>query len=372
MFKRTVVAWIICLWAANAMAAGAYDPALKYRTVTSERFAVHYPPGARNLGLRVSRLAEEILLRDAALFGFMPEGPIDIVMVDNTDEANGFAQVLPKNTIHIYLSAPTELAGLSSYEDWLRILLTHEIAHICDLDQSWGFTRALRTVFGKYVQWNGYTPQFLSEGVAVYTETRLTETGRGRSSYVEMMLRMAALDDRFLHIDQANVFFPDWPGGNVAYFYGGRFHLWLADQFGRDKVANLHHTLAAQWIPYVYYFGAHMALGDSLPSLWNQWRQDELTYAQEVTCRRAAIRSDALDPADFPWPRPDRRALRAGGRLHYLFALESRGRCHGAPHQPRWQRRRLPGTANLQLALQFLARWPGAVLRPRGHQRPLR
>jgi hypothetical protein len=151
MFKHTVVAWIVCLWAATAMAAGSYDPALQYRTVTSPRFAVHYPPGARNLGLRVSRMAEEILVRDAALFGFLPEGPIDIMMVDNTDEANGFAQVLPKNTIHIYLSAPTELAGLSSYEDWLRILLTHEIAHICDLDQSWGFTRALRTAN----TWNG-------------------------------------------------------------------------------------------------------------------------------------------------------------------------------------------------------------------------
>ena len=276
------------------MAAGPYDPALAYRTITSPRFAVHYPPGARNLGLRVSRMAEEVLLRDAALFGFLPEGPIDIIMVDNTDEANGFAQVLPKNTIHVYLSAPTELAGLSSYEDWLRILLTHEIAHICDLDQTWGFTRALRKVFGKYVQWNAYTPQFLSEGVAVYTETRLTETGRGRSSYVEMMLRMAALEDRFLHIDQANVFYPDWPGGNVAYFYGGRFHLWLADQLGREKVADLHHTLAAQWVPYVYYFGAHMALGDSLPSLWDKWRLDERTYALEV---QAGVMQHGITPS---------------------------------------------------------------------------
>ena len=103
MFTRTVVAWIVCLWAASATAAGPYDPALQYRTITSQRFAVHYPPGARNLGLRVSRLAEEILLRDAALFGFLPEGRIDIMMVDNTDEANGF-RAGDAQRYHPYLS----------------------------------------------------------------------------------------------------------------------------------------------------------------------------------------------------------------------------------------------------------------------------
>ena len=273
-----------------AHAAGSYDPNLEYRTLSSGRLAVHYPPGAFNLAVRVARLGNEILRRDADLFGFTPEGPLQVVLTDFTDTANGSAQVLPQNRIILYLAAPTELTGLSAYDDWLTILLTHEIAHICDLDQTHNFTRGLRAVFGKYIQWNAYVPQFLSEGVAVYAETKLTRTGRGRSSYVEMLLRVAALDDggggggdgRFLAIDQANILFPDWPGGNVAYFYGGRFHLWLADTLGEAAVPALHHYYAAQVLPYFYWFGAKAILGASLPDLWERWRQDERTYAQEV------------------------------------------------------------------------------------------
>src|SRR5947207_1580040 len=118
----------IMLFVGTALGAGPYDPALTYRTIESPHFAVHYPPGARNLAVRVSRMAETVLQRDAELFGFMPEGQIEVVLTDSSDDANGSAQVLPKNIIRLYLAAPTELTGLSSYDDWLQILLTHEIA----------------------------------------------------------------------------------------------------------------------------------------------------------------------------------------------------------------------------------------------------
>ena len=181
----------------HANAAGLYDPQLDWHSITSPRFNVHFPQGGRNLALRVSRQAEQAIEDVAKLFGFMPEGRIEIVLSDASDLANGSAQVLPKNTLRLLLSAPTELTGLSSYDDWLRILLIHELAHICDIDQTWGVTRFLRTIFGKYIQMNGFTPQFLSEGVAVYAETLLTPTGRGRSSYVDMILRTAAREQKF-------------------------------------------------------------------------------------------------------------------------------------------------------------------------------
>ena len=109
-------------------------------------------------------------------------------------------------------TAPTENTGLSFYDDWLRLLVIHELAHICDIDQTWGVTRFLRWIFGKYISMNGFTPQFLSEGYAVFAETVLTKTGRGRSSYVAMLQRTAALEDQFLNIDQAHIMYSDWPG----------------------------------------------------------------------------------------------------------------------------------------------------------------
>jgi len=263
-------------------AAGIYDPKLQWRTITSPRFAVSYSQDQRNLALRVSRIAEEVLDNVGDLFGFVPDGKINIVLSDQSDRANGSAQVMPSNIVRIFLTAPTELTGLSAYDDWLRILLVHELSHICDIDQTHGITRLLRWIFGKYIQNNGFSPQFLSEGVAVYAETLLTSTGRGRSSYVSMLLRMAALEDRFLRIDQAQVQFSDWPGPNAAYFYGGFFHLWLAQRYGQSSVADLHRLYAAALFPYLYWFDAKEVFGHSLPDLWEQWRQEELSLARKV------------------------------------------------------------------------------------------
>jgi hypothetical protein len=283
---------LLAAWPAQA--AGPYDPTLTWATVESPRFAVHYPDGGRNLAIRVSRIAEEVIDPITELFGFIPEGRIEIVLSDASDDANGSAQVMPKNILRLYLAAPTELTGLSSYDDWLRILITHELAHICDLDQTHGFTRFLRWIFGKYISWNGFTPQFLTEGVAVYAETVLSQSGRGRSSYVAMLLRMAALEDQFFRIDQAHLQVADWPGGNVPYFYGGFFHLWLAQHFGRDAVAELHRRYASTLIPYVYWFGAEAVFGDSLPDLWEEWRQEELAFAREVAAR---VEAEGVTPS---------------------------------------------------------------------------
>lgn len=277
--------WLgLCILAitTSVHAASLYDPALKWNTVTTAHFDVHYPDGARNLAIRTGRIAEEVLGDVENLFGFSPEGPIELVLSDASDNANGSAQVLPKNIIRILLTAPTENTGLSSYDDWLRILLVHELAHICDIDQTHGVSRFLRWIFGKYIAWNGYAPQFLSEGAGVFAETVLTNTGRGRSSYVAMLLRMAALDNTFLAIDQANIQLNAWPGPNAAYFYGGAFHLWLKETYGEDAVRDLHRAYASMPVPYLYWFGAKSVLGQSLTDLWEKWRLSELAFAREV------------------------------------------------------------------------------------------
>ena len=120
-----LVTLALLLAAPGARAAGLYDPSITWHTIESPKFAVHYPDGARNLAIRISRIAEEELPGIEALFGNVPEGRIDIVLSDAADEANGSAQVMPRNTVRLFLTAPTELTGLSSYNDWLRILVVH-------------------------------------------------------------------------------------------------------------------------------------------------------------------------------------------------------------------------------------------------------
>ena len=52
-----------------------------------------------------------------------------------SDEVNGSATVMPRNTLRLYVTAPTEIRDFI-YDDWLRLLVIHELAHICDIDQT--------------------------------------------------------------------------------------------------------------------------------------------------------------------------------------------------------------------------------------------
>ena len=112
-YKLTFLIVGIVLQTSTVFGASLYDPDLNWRTIESQRFDVHYAddPGFRNMAIRISRIAEESLDQVAEFTGFMPDGRIDIVLSDYIDGANGSATVLPRNTLRLFLTAPTENKG---------------------------------------------------------------------------------------------------------------------------------------------------------------------------------------------------------------------------------------------------------------------
>jgi len=284
-------AGLLATAAGEASAAGAYDPDVDYFTITTPRFYVIAPRGYENIAVRAGLIAEDVLPRIAERYGWDPAGRISLVVNDQTDFANGFAQVLPSKIVTIFVTPPTEVSGLEDYDDWLQMVITHELAHIVHLDMAYGLPQFGRSVFGKYIALNSYVAAWATEGLAVFEETVSSGAGRGRSSYVDMVLRTAALDDRFWSIDQAYRSYRYWPFGNVVYFVGGRFQLWLAKTFGEDALLEYHRYYAATAIPYLTWPAAHHAFGESLESLWSRF-EDEVTAQAELTLE--SVRSSTM------------------------------------------------------------------------------
>ena len=96
-------------------------------------------------------------------------------------------------------------------------MITHELAHSVHLDESRGIIRLGRHVFGRapFLFPNALTPTWMIEGLATYEETEGTAFGRGRNPDSRMVLRMAALEDRFPHQDQAVLGLDAWPSGQA-------------------------------------------------------------------------------------------------------------------------------------------------------------
>src|SRR5262249_40918971 len=118
MARRSVVA-AIALVAALAARARAGDPERGWRTFEREAFVITYyarPDGAPH---RIAAVAERAPRTLAPALDHEPAEKTQIVIIDDTDGANGFANVLPRNTITLFATAPGGTSDLSDHDDWL-------------------------------------------------------------------------------------------------------------------------------------------------------------------------------------------------------------------------------------------------------------
>src|SRR5437762_7145911 len=82
---------------AAADAASLFDPARRFRTITTDHFVVYFHQGEERAGRRLAQIAEETWTRLHDPFGFAPRRT-HVVLVDQSELANGYATPLPRNT----------------------------------------------------------------------------------------------------------------------------------------------------------------------------------------------------------------------------------------------------------------------------------
>jgi hypothetical protein len=197
------------------------DPRGAMRTLSTPHLRVHVRAGQEALGRRAAAIAEEayaLLARELV----PPAGPIDMLIADNVDYSNGFAQVFPTNRVVIYAVPPVASTELRFHDDWLQLVITHELAHIFHIDRAGGLWRAGRWLFGRnpLLFPNAFTPSWVKEGLAVHYESLLTGSGRLVSTESRTVARAAARDDALPPIRRWSLATSRFPQGQTAYGYG--------------------------------------------------------------------------------------------------------------------------------------------------------
>jgi hypothetical protein len=258
---------------ADALCAQAH-PGGRWSTLETVHFRVHVRPEQESLGVRAAAEAEAAY---AALAALLPEpsARIDLVVSDQMDFANGYATVFPSPRIVLYPYPPVADLALQRYDRWLRLLVTHELAHIFHLDIARGWWRLGRAVFGRAPAFypNALLPTWFIEGLAVHYETRLTGGGRAAGSYQGAVVDAQAAEAGALTIDAANAASPRWPGGYRPYAFGGAFFAWLTAQHGDSVMERLVRETATAPLPYVMLNrGLRRAAGLSFTGAWREWQ----------------------------------------------------------------------------------------------------
>jgi len=305
---------------APAAARAQIPPDARWRVIPTPHFRVHYTPGLEPLARRAGIRAEEAYAEITAALVHPPSGRVDLVVTDNVDFANGFATPFPRNRVVIFAHPPVDEPTLAFYDDWVDLVITHELTHIFHLDYARGVARLPRRVLGRAPLSFPHTttPDWTKEGLATYLESRLTRAGRVRGTFHEMVLRSAILEGRFFPLDRVSGDPTAWPGGNTRYVYGSMFLSWLSETHGERAAGEFVRRYGGQVIPFLNDRAAHEAYGISFSHAWGEWRaQLETRYrALADSLRRQGITEPEIltrdgYEAEFPRWSPD------GTRLAY-------------------------------------------------------
>lgn len=281
-----IASLFLLLSAPTGAAAQTRDATMDWRTIDTPHFTIHYHVPLGMMARRLAVVAERAHATLSEVMGYEADRRTHIALTDGTDGANGSAIAIPFNMIRLNATAPEAMSPLGDYDDWLNLLTVHEHTHIVHLDQWSGIASIINLILGKVYAPNHIQPRWILEGVATWQESQRTAGGRLRATMFDMYLRMDALEDRFLEIDQISNIADRWPHGNMWYLYGSRFVDYVARHHGREAIARIAREYGDSVIPWGVNRMARRATGRG----WTEMYADFLAEARA----RAEAQRDAV------------------------------------------------------------------------------
>jgi len=288
---------VLLVWGLRAEAQFV-DPSLRWRTLDTAHFSVHFAEHTLTQAQTVAEVAESVYPRVTGWLKWEPESRTQIVVLDSLDLSNGYASPLPFNFIGIILSPPDE-GELLQNREWLELVLTHEFTHVVHLDKASRAPLVMRRIFGRAPPYfllffpntlpNVWGPNWVKEGLAVYAESDWNKGwGRLGQSHFEGMMRAETargpISLRELHAEGRG--FPH----NRDYLYGSYFFLFLGERYGPQAIVNYVENYSDNFFPYRMHSNTVAITGKPQDALW-------LEYEEWLRARFAA---KAQDPGRRP------------------------------------------------------------------------
>jgi hypothetical protein len=292
---KALAALALIALAATPLRAG--DPTRTYRTVETDHFVIYYYAPLDDVARRVGVVAERAHRTLSPALDHLPDGKTIIYVIDDTDSANGFASVLPRNAITLYATGPTGFNELDDHEDWLYGLVAHEYTHILHLDTMEGLPNLYNGIFGKIWAPNQIMPRWIIEGLAVYEESKRSAGGRDRGTRFDQFIRTAHDEHKDLRLDEITGAPRAFPHGNAIYVYGSHFLRYLFDRFGDDVPRKMAHEGGSYAPPYAINRQIARVVGVPFTELYDGWKRylgDRYSLQETAAERRGLAVGRAL------------------------------------------------------------------------------
>jgi Tol biopolymer transport system component len=261
---------------------------LKWETLTTKHFKVHFHQGTEETARQAAEIAEEIYPAITRLYDFEPKTPTHLIIKDVDDYANGSAYYYDEK-IEIWATAlEFELRGTHT---WLRDVITHEFTHIVSLQAAARFPHWMPAM---YFQGFGYEEEkrrdvligypnvvysypipgtvasaWFAEGVAQY-QTREVYNDWW-DTHRSMLLRAAVLDSTLLTYDEMGSFGGNGLESEMVYNQGNSLVRYIATQYGEDALEQITRGLRSPWLIDMD-SALEKATGKSGRELYQEWK----------------------------------------------------------------------------------------------------
>lgn len=324
-------------WYATAQTDPAYydypQNHLKWYTIESTHFMVHFQEGNSREAQVVSRIAEEIYEPITTLYQLEPGEKVSIVLKDREDYSNGAAYFFD-NKIDIWMPAlDTPLRGT---HNWLRNVITHEFTHIVQMQTA---MKRGRRIPAFYLQWLSYedvrrpdvlygfptgiithpfatvnVPAWLAEGTAQYQTAGLFY--ENWDAHRDMILRTRILSNSYFSLEEMGIFSSkNSLERETVYNQGYAFVIYLASRFGDEILREVSAALGQKGV-YTIDKALEVATGIHGNKIFDEWIESRKGFYQKAIQGMEFTTADTIEALGFynffPKLSPD------GTKLAYL------------------------------------------------------
>jgi hypothetical protein len=216
------------------------QPFSAWKEVRTEHFIIAYEEKDIAAVREILAFCEEAYDLVSSYFDSYPK-TIRCVVSGRSDASGGYFQYIPRS-IKLDISSPSTFWIGGRTENWLKILLVHELTHYIHLSYEKGFFAAMSRIFGDTVKIAHFPfifSRWMIEGISTNLETLFTSGGRGRNPFFELYYKAMAVEDRFFSFPQTN-YTSHYPPPGRDYVAGYIMVKYLFDTCGNDVFARIH------------------------------------------------------------------------------------------------------------------------------------
>lgn len=209
---------------------------INWKTLENERFQLVYKPGFKQYSEECLKVLE-YYQKDVVNLTDNKLGKIPIVIEDIGIISNGYTDPIFQN-IHLFTYSPESFSELGFLESWWRMVSIHEYTHMAHLTKMGGIPTLLTALLGTFFQPNIWSPFWLIEGVATFSESQISPyEGRLNDGFFDAYISAYVSEGKFPSLLDITYLPFDYPYGNGRYIYGGKFIKFLAEKFGKERFA---------------------------------------------------------------------------------------------------------------------------------------